>query len=71
MDSKDIRYEESILTALLKDTLGGKSKTGLICCISPSKVDHVATADTLRFAAMAALVESKVGALDQDQVDQI
>jgi len=56
-----IRYEASILTALLKDTLGGNAKTGLICCISPSKVDHVATADTLHFAQMAALVRNSSG----------
>ena len=60
-DYRQINYGASILTALLKDTLGGNSKTLLLCCISPSNVDLVATIDTLMFAATAALIKNKTG----------
>lgn len=63
-DCKHIKYEASILTALLKDTLGGSSKTGIICCISPSNMDIVATTDTLRFSSMAALIKNQTGEID-------
>lgn len=63
-DYRQINYRASILTALLKDTLGGNSKTLLLCCISPSNVDLVATTDTLMFAATAALVKNQTGEIN-------
>ncbi|TQS31574.1 hypothetical protein Golomagni_08141, partial [Golovinomyces magnicellulatus] len=46
---KDIvPYRDSILTWLLKDSLGGNSKTAMIACIAPSDYDE--TLSTLRYA---------------------
>ncbi|KAL4891260.1 P-loop containing nucleoside triphosphate hydrolase protein [Aspergillus ambiguus] len=49
---KDIvPYRDSILTWLLKDSLGGNSKTAMIACISPT--DYEETLSTLRYADQA------------------
>jgi hypothetical protein len=48
---------------LLKDTLGGDSKIVVICNISPSNEDLVATLDTLHFAKMVADIKNDVGEL--------
>jgi len=50
-----------VLTTLLKDTLGGNSKTIMLCNISPSNVDRAATIDTLQFASMAGNIRNQVG----------
>lgn len=46
-----VPYRDSILTWLLKDSLGGNSKTAMIACISPSDYDE--TLSTLRYADQA------------------
>ncbi|XP_017769190.1 PREDICTED: kinesin-like protein KIF11-A [Nicrophorus vespilloides] len=48
-----IPYRDSILTWLLKDTLGGNSKTILISTISPSSACYSETVNTLRFGQTA------------------
>lgn len=46
-----VPYRDSILTWLLKDSLGGNSKTAMIACISPA--DYEETLSTLRYADQA------------------
>jgi len=54
-----IPYRESKLTYLLKDSLGGSSKTCLIANISPAGPCLLETMSTLSFAARAKLVKNK------------
>ncbi|XP_030604333.1 uncharacterized protein kif16bb [Archocentrus centrarchus] len=48
-----IPYRDSVLTWLLKDSLGGNSKTTMIATISPAHVNYMETLNTLRFANRA------------------
>lgn len=47
---KHIRYRESKLTYLLKDSLGGNSKTVMICNVNPHLFALKETRSTLQFA---------------------
>ncbi|XP_065853823.1 kinesin-like protein KIN-1 isoform X1 [Euphorbia lathyris] len=48
-----IPYRDSKLTRILQDALGGNSRTGLLCCCSPSSSNAAETLSTLRFGARA------------------
>ncbi|KAK4768911.1 hypothetical protein SAY86_027061 [Trapa natans] len=48
-----IPYRDSKLTRILKDALGGNSRTALLCCCSPSPSNAAETVSTLRFGARA------------------
>eukprot|EP00435_Cladocopium_sp_Y103_P063980 s1255_g25.t1 len=48
-----VRYRDSKLTFLLRDSLGGNSKTIIAACISPSALCFGETLSTLKFAARA------------------
>ncbi|XP_057366894.1 kinesin-like protein KIF16B [Daphnia carinata] len=48
-----VPYRDSVLTWLLKDSLGGNSKTFLVAAISPSTRAFKETVNTLRFAERA------------------
>ncbi|XP_075042159.1 kinesin-like protein KIF14 [Mixophyes fleayi] len=48
-----IPYRESLLTWLLKDSLGGNSKTAMIATISPTSVNMEESLSTLRYASQA------------------
>ncbi|XP_074961777.1 stAR-related lipid transfer protein 9 [Phalacrocorax aristotelis] len=48
-----IPYRDSILTWLLKDSLGGNSKTIMIATISPASSSYSETMSTLRYASNA------------------
>ena len=64
--SKDVvPYRDSILTWLLKDSLGGNSKTAMIACISPSDYDE--TLSTLRYADQAKHIRTRA-IVNQDSV---
>ncbi|KAI5810711.1 P-loop containing nucleoside triphosphate hydrolase protein [Pyronema omphalodes] len=62
-----IPYRDSILTYLLKDSLGGNSKTAMIACISPTDYDE--TLSTLRYADQAKKIRT-TARINQDQVSQ-
>jgi len=57
--SKHIPYRDSTLTWLLKDSLGGNSKTIMIAAISPADVNHNETLSTLRYANRAKNIINK------------
>nr|XP_054605769.1 uncharacterized protein kif16bb isoform X1 [Nothobranchius furzeri] len=48
-----ISYRDSVLTWLLKDSLGGNSKTTMIATISPADSNYAETLNTLRYASRA------------------
>ncbi|PIK38770.1 putative kinesin-like protein KIF16B [Apostichopus japonicus] len=48
-----IPYRDSVLTWLLKDSLGGNSKTIMVAAISPADVNYGETLSTLRYANRA------------------
>ena len=48
-----IEYNESVLTKVLKSSIGGYSRTLMIATISPSSVDFVPTRSTLIYAQIA------------------
>merc|ERR1719225_1622045 len=54
-----IPYRDSVLTWLLKDSLGGNSKTIMIATISPAEVNHGETLSTLRYANRAKNIINK------------
>ncbi|XP_018425011.1 PREDICTED: kinesin-like protein KIF14 [Nanorana parkeri] len=51
-----IPYRESVLTWLLKESLGGNSKTAMIATISPAVSNIEETMSTLRYAKQACLI---------------
>ena len=64
--SKDVvPYRDSILTWLLKDSLGGNSKTAMIACIAPADYDE--TLSTLRYADQAKRIRTRA-IVNQDSV---
>ncbi|POS83004.1 kinesin motor domain-containing protein, partial [Erysiphe pulchra] len=60
-----VPYRDSILTWLLKDSLGGNSKTAMIACIAPSDYDE--TLSTLRYADQAKRIRTRA-IINQDQI---
>nr|CAD2186554.1 unnamed protein product [Meloidogyne enterolobii] len=48
-----IPYRDSVLTWLLKESLGGNSKTAMIAAISPAEINFEETLSTLRYADSA------------------
>lgn len=48
-----IPYRSSQLTFILRDSLGGNSKTVIIANISPCGINHAETLSTLEFAKRA------------------
>ena len=57
--SKFIPYRDSVLTWLLKDSLGGNSKTIMIATISPAEVNYSEILSTLRYANRAKNIINK------------
>ena len=60
-----VPYRDSILTWLLKDSLGGNSKTAMIACIAPADYDE--TLSTLRYADQAKRIRTQA-IVNQDHV---
>ena len=60
-----VPYRDSVLTWLLKDSLGGNSKTAMVACISPT--DYEETLGTLRYADQAKRIRTKAH-VNQDAV---
>ncbi|MFT7812984.1 kinesin-like protein KIF13B isoform X2 [Arapaima gigas] len=51
--SKFVPYRDSVLTWLLKDSLGGNSKTAMVATVSPAADNYDETLSTLRYADRA------------------
>ena len=48
-----VPYRDSVLTKLLKNALGGNSKTIMIAALSPADINYEETLSTLRFGEAA------------------
>ena len=53
-----VPYRDSVLTWLLKDNLGGNSKTVMVATVSPSGDNYEDTLSTLRYADRAKRIEN-------------
>ncbi|KAI3717924.1 hypothetical protein L1987_69854 [Smallanthus sonchifolius] len=71
--SKDIPYNNSCLTHLLRESLGGNSKLTVICAISPDDKCSAETISTLRFGHRAKLIHNNpvVNKLTEDDVNNL
>ncbi len=56
---RHVHYRDSKLTFLLRDSLGGNSKTVIIANVSPSASFYPETLSTLKFAQRAKLIKNK------------
>lgn len=54
-----VPYRDSKLTRLLKDSLGGNTKTIMISCISPASIAYEETINTLKYASRARNIKRK------------
>jgi len=54
-----IPFRDSVLTKLLKNALGGNSKTIMIAALSPADINYDETLSTLRFANRAKSIKTK------------
>jgi len=54
-----VPYRNSVLTHLLKNSLGGNAKTTMIAAISPADVNYEETMSTLRYADRAKQIKNK------------
>ncbi|QDZ25826.1 kinesin [Chloropicon primus] len=68
-----VPYRDSKLTRILRDALGGNSKTVMIACVSPCTLDCDESVNTLRYAQRARSITNVVtkDALDALQGDNI
>ena len=55
-----VPYRDSVLTWLLRDSLGGNSKTAMVACVSPADYDE--TLSTLRYADQAKRIRTRATA---------
>jgi len=55
-----VPYRDSRLTRLLKESLGGNTKSIMIACISPSHLCYEETLNTLKYASRAKAIKRKV-----------
>ncbi|KAL4451341.1 hypothetical protein ABPG77_009413 [Micractinium sp. CCAP 211/92] len=65
-----VPYRDSRLTFLLKESLGGNSKTSLVACVSPSEESVQETFGTLVFAAGAKKIRNRA-VVNQDTVGDV
>ena len=56
-------YRDSVLTKLLKNALGGNSKTIMVAALSPADINYEETLSTLRFGEAANKLRTKSGVL--------
>ncbi|KAI3504384.1 hypothetical protein L1887_25826 [Cichorium endivia] len=70
---KDIPYNNSCLTRLLRESLGGNSKLTVICAISPDEKCAGETISTLRFGHRAKLIHNNpvVNEITEDDVNDL
>ncbi|CAM6114745.1 unnamed protein product [Calypogeia fissa] len=54
-----VPYRDSKLTRILQESLGGNSRTTLLCCCSPNSLNYAETLSTLRFGARAKQIKNK------------
>jgi kinesin family protein 15 len=65
-----VPYRDSKLTFLLRDSLGGNTKTSLIAAVNPSSKSFGETLSTLKFAQRAKMIKNKA-ARNEDVVGNV
>jgi len=60
VSSSFIPYRDSKLTRLLKDSLGGNTKTVMIACVSPGDNAYEETVNTLKYAERAKRIQKHI-----------
>ncbi|KAK0179304.1 hypothetical protein PV327_005068 [Microctonus hyperodae] len=65
-----VPYRESVLTWLLKESLGGNSKTAMLATVSPSSLHLEETLATLRYACQARSIINRVR-INEDPHDKL
>ncbi|XP_011304411.1 kinesin-like protein KIF14 [Fopius arisanus] len=65
-----VPYRESILTWLLKESLGGNSKTAMLATVAPSSLHLEETLATLRYACQARSIVNRVR-INEDPHDKL
>ncbi|KAE9119760.1 Kinesin-like protein [Phytophthora fragariae] len=64
---RHVHYRDSKLTFLLKDSLGGNSKTFMVATISPAEDSAFETLSTLKFAQRAKMIQNRA-VVNEDSV---
>jgi kinesin family protein 18/19 len=59
-NTKYVNYRDSKLTRILKDSLGGNSRTLMIAHISPASIHFEESRNTLNYADRAKYIKTKV-----------
>ena len=62
-DPVHIPFRNSVLTFILKESLGGNSKTYMLAAISPAAINYAESLNTLRYAANAKKIVNTVTVL--------
>ena len=70
MDKQFVPYRDSKLTFILRNALGGNSRTAMICAISPADDNYEETLSTLRYASRAKKIENKA-IINESDVDKL
>ncbi|EGR32875.1 kinesin motor domain protein [Ichthyophthirius multifiliis] len=65
-----VPYRDSKLTRLLKDSLGGNTKSIMIACISGSLMCYDETANTLKYASRARNIKKSVKRNEEEKIEQ-
>ena len=68
-DEKFVPYRNSSLTWILKDSLGGNSKTAILATISPIDASYSESMNTLRYVERAKLIVNKIVVNDDNSND--
>ncbi|XP_056134524.1 kinesin-like protein kif7 [Lampris incognitus] len=66
-----IPYRDSKITRILKDSLGGNSKTLMIACISPSSMDFDESLNTLNYAMRARNIQNRATVNCKGEPDRV
>jgi hypothetical protein len=54
-----VPFRDSKLTRILKESLGGNSKTVMIACVSPDRKFYEETLNTLKYSSIAKKIKNK------------
>ncbi|XP_033105762.1 kinesin-like protein KIF28P [Anneissia japonica] len=65
-----VPYRDSVLTRLLKNALGGNSKTIMIAALSPADINYEETLSTLRYADRAKQIKTKA-VVNEDPTEKL
>ncbi|KAL4478316.1 hypothetical protein ABPG72_009552 [Tetrahymena utriculariae] len=68
---RHIPYRDSRLTFILKDSLGGNSKTFIIAAVSDASISFQETLSTLKFAQRAKMIKNKAQLNEENNITDV